>query len=71
LELTTNLSNYYRRVGQKTALLQAEVSACVSELVNVLFCGVTVPLFRFQLSVFKLQIVCCVSFHLAGNVLQV
>ena len=39
-------------VGKKTTLLQAEASACVSGLANVLFCGLAV-IFRFRFSVFK------------------
>tara|TARA_R110002124_G_scaffold109723_4_gene263160 strand:- start:22455 stop:22670 length:216 start_codon:yes stop_codon:yes gene_type:complete len=35
-------------VGKKTALLQAEASACVLELVNVLFCGVAVSFYLFS-----------------------
>jgi len=33
---------------QKTALLQAEASACVSGLANVLFCGLAVSFFSFS-----------------------
>ena len=36
-----------RCVGKKTTLLQAEASACVSELANVLFCGLAVSFFLF------------------------
>jgi hypothetical protein len=32
-------------VGKKTTLLQAEVSACVSELANVLFCALAIFIF--------------------------
>jgi len=39
------VSNFLRCVGKKTALLQAEVSASVSGLANVLFCGSAVSFF--------------------------
>jgi len=32
-------------VGKKTTLLQAEASACESELANVLFCGLAIFIF--------------------------
>jgi hypothetical protein len=32
-------------VGKKTTLLQAEASACVLELANVLFCALAIHLF--------------------------
>jgi hypothetical protein len=40
-------------VGKKTALLQAEASACVSGLANVQFCALAVYYFVFLFSVFK------------------
>jgi len=42
-----------RCVGKKTALLQAEASACVSGLANVQFCAWAVHYFVFLFSVFK------------------
>ena len=36
-------------VGKKTALLQAEASACVSGLANVLFCALAFFIFQFCL----------------------
>jgi hypothetical protein len=41
----TNVSIYCKRVGKKTALLQAEASACVFGLANVLFCALAVYFF--------------------------
>ena len=38
---------FFRSVSKKTALLQAEALACVSELANVLFCGSAVSFFFF------------------------
>jgi len=37
--IVRNILNFLRCVGKKTALLQAEASACVSGLANVLFCA--------------------------------
>ena len=56
-------------VGKKTALLQAEASACVSRLANVQFCGSAVRYFVFlflSLSS-KLSVVSCL-FTLVHNV---
>jgi len=38
-------------VGKKTTLLQAEASACVSGLANVLFCALAFFIFQFCLYV--------------------
>jgi uncharacterized membrane protein len=55
----------FGRVGKKTALLQAEASACVSGLANVLFCGEAVSFYFFS----HCKITTVVSFlRLVGNV---
>ena len=40
--IVRKILNFLRCVGKKTALLQAEASACVSGLANVLFCALAV-----------------------------
>ena len=65
LQLTTNVSIYHQCVGKKTALLQAEASARVSGLANVLFCGLAVSFFFYS----HCKITNVVSlFGLVGNV---
>ena len=44
-------------VGKKTTLLQAEASACVSGLANVLFCALAIFIFLFCLLSSKLSAV--------------
>jgi len=56
-------------VGKKTALLQAEASACVSGLANVLFCALAFFIFQFCLYVANCPL--CRFFTLGGNVLAV
>jgi hypothetical protein len=56
-----------RCVSKKTALLQAEASACVSELANVLFCALAFHFFFFFLSLSsKLSVRFCL-FTLTAN----
>jgi len=52
-------------VGKKTALLQAEASACVSGLANVLFCALAFFIFQFCLYVANCPL--CRFFTLGGN----
>jgi hypothetical protein len=56
-------------VGKKTALLQAEASACVSGLANVLFCALAVHFIVFLFCLFSSKL-SAVSFflHLAVTV---
>ena len=54
-------------VGKKTTLLQAEVSACVSELANVLFCVSAIFIFLFCLYVANCPLL-SVFLHLAVTV---
>jgi hypothetical protein len=56
-------------VGKKTTLLQAEASACVSGLANVLFCALAIFIFLFCLLSSKLSAV-SLSFTLVHNVLR-
>ena len=53
-------------VGKKTTLLQAEASACVSGLANVLFCALAIFIFLFCLLSSKLSAV-SLSFTLVHN----
>jgi hypothetical protein len=55
-----------RCVGKKTALLQAEASACVSGLANVLFCALAVHYFFFLSLSSKLSVRFCL-FTLTAN----
>ena len=52
-------------VGKKTTLLQAEASACVSGLANVLFCALAFFIFQFCLYVANCPL--CRFFTLGGN----
>ena len=45
--IVRKILNFLRCVGKKTALLQAEASACVSGLANVQFCAWAVHYFVF------------------------
>jgi hypothetical protein len=50
-------------VGKKTALLQAEASACVSGLANVLFCALAVHYIFFIFLSFCSKIPLCRFFY--------
>jgi hypothetical protein len=76
--IVRKILNFLRCVGKKTAqfdkliatLLQAEASACVSELANVLFCALAVYYIVFFLSLSsKLSVRFCL-FTLTANGLQ-
>jgi hypothetical protein len=45
--IVRKILNFQRCVGKKTALLQAEASACVLGLANVQFCALAVHYFVF------------------------
>jgi hypothetical protein len=55
--IVRKILNFLRCVSKKTALLQAEASACLSELVpkvfGMQFCALAVHYFVFFFSVFK------------------
>jgi hypothetical protein len=56
-------------VGKKTTLLQAEASACVSGLANVLYCGLAffIFIFFFMQQKFLCHSVVCLSFTMNAN----
>lgn len=64
--IVRKILNFLRCVGKKTALLQAEASACVSGLANVMFCALVVHfIFLFQSLSSKLSAV-SLSFYTDG-----
>jgi len=61
--LILKFNHSFRSVGRKTALLQAEVSACVLGLANVLFCALAFSFFFvFMQQKFLCQSVVCFVF---------
>jgi len=56
-----------RCVGKKTALLQAEASACVSGLANVLFCAFAVHFIVFLFLSISSKLSAVAFFTLGGN----
>ena len=65
--IVRKILNFLRCVGKKTALLQAEASACVSGLANVQFCAWAVNYLVFFFCLLVANCLLCRFFTLGGN----